>query len=375
MANRIFAKGTRYWAEQESFDPFNIEKAYATGLAGCWTDPDVRAECVEEQKALTGFGSISEAAHQNSWADSGAGKLVIPFVHVLEAYPGCWPGPAQERGDCVSHSTKNAALASMVCEVAFGKPDEVTGKREMLPEVGAEGIKNGVLSTEAIYWYRRHGGDGWMCPDACRVLQKESGCWVRQDYPELGLDLTRYSAKLAGKWGSSPPTGAVAEAGKLHLCRAFAEAPSTEERRDALANGYILSTCGGESYARTRDTNGVSKRTPEGWAHAMAGIGYDDRDETKKLYGGPLELIINSWAIWNSGPRDIRDSANMVPASKKDLWIRLGIVNSQTGNIMIPEGSFWAIAKETKNRDCWAVSSVNGWPRKNLPDWGGSLLG
>jgi hypothetical protein len=277
--------------------------------------------------------------------------------------------------NCVSHSTKNAALGSMVLEVVAGKPDEVTGKREGLPEVSAEGIKNGVLSTEAIYWYRRHGGDGWMCQASCRVLQKESGCWIRKDYPELGVDLTRYSGKIAGRWGSSPPTGAVAEQGLKNLCRAFAEAPSTAERRDALANGYFLSTCGGESYARTRDKNGVSRKTPEGWAHAMACIGYDDRPSTVQEYGQPLELILNSWNIWNSGPRDIRDSASMVPASKKQEWINKGIVNAQTGNIMIPEGAFWALANETRNRDCWAVSSVNGWPRRNLPDWGGSLFG
>jgi hypothetical protein len=370
---RVFLKGTRYWAENESFG--DIQKAYETGLAGCYSDPEDRAKFLDEQKAITGYSAIGPASSDNQWAGSGAGKLIIPFVYVLEAYPGCWPGPAQQRGDCVSHSTKNAALGSMVLECIAGKPDEVTGKREDIPEVSPEGIKNGVLSTEAIYWYRRHGGDGWMCPDACRVLQKESGCWLRQDYAELGFDLTKYDAKLAGKWGSSPPTGAVAEQGKKNLCRAFAEAPSTAERRDALANGYFLSTCGGESYSKTRDKNGVSRKTPEGWAHAIACIGYDDRPATVQEYGCPLELLLNSWSIWNSGQREIRDSASFVPQSKKQEWITKGIVNAQTGNIMIPEGAFWALSTETRNRDCWAVSSVAGWPRKNLPDWGGSLFG
>lgn len=376
LDTKIFAKGSRYWSETKIYqDPVSLQKAYESGLAGVWRNPEANARLREYNKQLTGYGSIEEAAHGNGWADSGAGKLVIPFVHVMLAYPGCWPGPAQEVGDCVSHDTKNAVLGSMVCEVVSGKPDEVSGLTEGLPEVSPDGIRNGVLSTEAIYWWRRHSGDGWSCGEACEVIQKESGLWVRKNYEDLGIDLTEYSGNLAHKYGSNPPTGKIAESGKLHLARAFAEAKSNEEKRDALANGYFLSTCGGESYEKTRDKYGFSKQTREGWSHAMAYVAWDDRPEIVKVFGEPLALDLNSWNEWNSGPRDIWDSAKYVPSSQRDLWVKCDIVNPTTGNIMIPKGSMWVLASTSRQRDCWAISSVNGWPRKKLPDWGGSLFG
>lgn len=372
----ILPKWAKRWNNlSQGLSVKEILDAYESGMAGAYGEPEEREALIAENKALTGYGAIGDAAHGNGWADSGKGKLVIPFVHVLEKYPGCWPGPGQTRGDCVSHAAKNAGLGSMVCEVVDGKPDEVTGVLEDLPEVSPEGIKEGVLSTEAIYWYRQHGGDGWSCAASCRVMQKSSGLWVRKDYPEIKVNLTRYSGSIAGKWGAVSPPQTVTALGRRNLVRAFAAASTREERRDALANGYFGNTCGGESFSNVRDANGVSKRTPKGWAHAMASIAYDDRESTIKLYGCALELLLNSWAVWNSGPRDIRDSASMVPASKKEEWIKKGIVNAVTGNIMIPHGAMWVLTNDTRDRDWLAQSSVNGWPRRKLMNWGVSLAG
>jgi hypothetical protein len=372
---KVLGKGFSFWPEAAKVSAIkDIIEMYSNGFAGAYGEPEEREALIAENRALTGFGSIEEAATANNWAGSGQGKLVIPFVHVVEAYPGCWPGPGQARGDCVSWSQKNACLGSMVCEVVGNRPDEETGVAERLPEVSREGIKNGVLSTEAIYWWRRHGGDGWSCSAACRVTQRESGLWLRQDYDDLGIDLTTYSGSLAGKFGVKPPTGKIAEAGKLHLARAFAEARLAAARRDALANGYFGSTCGMEGFSSERDSNGVSRRSGS-WAHAMASIAFDDRPEIIKLYGDSLELILNSWAIWNKGPRDIFQSARFVPPSKRKLWESIDIVNPVTGNIMIPKGSFWARSRDVANREWLAVSSVNGWPRQLLPDFGGSLAG
>lgn len=740
---RIIPKGTKFWdasGPQVLSTPSDIQKAYESGWCGAYFEPEEHEALMAENLALTGFSSIESAAYANGWVGSGAGKLSTPFVHVMEYFPGCWPGPAQTRGDCVSHGGKNSGLMSMSCEVAAGKPDEVTGKTEGIPEVPEEGIKQGVFSTEAIYWYRGHNGDGWFCllpgqmvsgdvakpieevqvgdtvisadgtrtrvkaikshtsfkpiakvdavglpgievtsdhkvlvyrigqtnsgrlitpasaaaaqkefelcqaaaerpsskveassvryqafkereaewieagglgrgdhllyprfrekaaepshplldspegrwligyfmgngwagskrrieisvprkrpelvaklvsslqaigfspqvreysrpskalritlgsrvlhdffkqevycgktknfpswavgdrdvvdgllaadgyvvqdrglfsfsstsyslidgvrasfaewgtattvkehspsrrgryanakklwvlsevPDsgrvwvddkyichpvrgnemnegpntvydisvecstesfiangsivhncsaAARVMQKSSGLWIRKNYQEIGLDLTRYDGRLAGKWGSSPPTGKVADQGKMNLVRAFAEAKTAEARRDAIANGYAGFTCGMEGFSNKRDSNGLSQRQGE-WAHSMTTIGFDDRPVIKQKYGDSLELILNSWGIWNSGPRDILDSAQFVPADKKDLWIRLDIVNPTTGNIMIPKGSFWARSRDVSRREWLATSSVNGWPKRNLENWGGSLAG
>lgn len=374
MGPKILPKGCQFWPElQPNAD---IAALYNAGFAGAYGEPEEREALIAENIAITGFGSIEEAATANNWAGSGANELSMPFICVLERYPKAWPGPAQPVGDCVGRSTANAGLLSMCCEVAAGKPDEVSGRIETYPDVNAVGERNGVVSAEAIYWWRRHGGHGWSCGAACRVMQRESGLWVRQNYPELGFDLTQYTKASIERYGRTPPTGKVAEQGVKNLVRAFAEARSREAKRDALANGYALNTCGMEALSNRRDQWGVSSRAAGQWAHAMAVIAFDDRTEIKRMYGDSLELYLNSWNIWNSGSRDIFDSAKYVPANKKQLWISLGIVNAATGNIMIPEGSCWIRSRDVANRDVFAVSSVNGWPRKRLPNWTvGSLIG
>lgn len=307
-------------------------------------------------------------AQRYGWAGSGAGKLVIPFVYVLEAYPGCLPGrQGQGRGDCVSWSTKNAALLTMVGDVVGGLNDETTGKPEECPEVPAAGVADGVLSTEAFYWHRGYDGDGWMCADAAQVACKKSGVVLRQSYPELGLNLTSYSASTAGKWGRRSPPANVVDAFDDHLIHRAVELTTWEDIRDALANLHGVSTCGGEGLADRRDENGVT-RVKGSWSHAMAYIGADDRDWARQKYGCGLVLDLNSWgADWISGPRDIFDSAQFVPPEKREKWVSLGVVNASTGNIMIPEGSGWVPYDQMRRRDCYAFAGAKGWEKKYIP--------
>lgn len=333
------------WPDRgDSLTPQEVIDLYADGFAGARFDPAEYAAWQSE--VLEGGGVIhaEDAAYGAGWAGSHAGKLVAPWVHVEKAYPGCWPGPAQGRGDCVSHSGKNARLLSLVCEVVAGLPDEVSGKVESLPAVSPEGIKNGVLSTESAYWYRGHGGDGWQCASDARVAMKQAGCVVRQNYSDIGVDLTRYSSSVAGKWGRSEPPDNVRDATDNNLIRTSTEAESFDEIRDLLGNGYGISSCGSEGFSSSRDDNGVSSRKGS-WSHAMAYIGADDRPEIHSKYGEPLVLVLNSWGRWNSGPRRVLGSS-----------------------LDIPEGSFWARWSDLKRRSAYAFSSVNGWPGRSLPD-------
>lgn len=322
-----------------------VIKMYERGMRGAKPSTVETREAFNQAVIDTPGGVLtaSEAAYKFNWVESHKGELVIPFVFINEFYPGCLPGPAQGRGDCVSHSGKNARLLSFVCEIKAGKPDEISGKIEMAPVVSAEGIKAGVLSTEAAYWFRGHGGDGWQCESDARVALKNAGCVLRQNYPEIGIDLSKYSANLAGRWGRTPPPAEIRDALDNNLIRTATDADSFEEIRDLLGNGYGISSCGSEGFSDTRDENGVSKRSGS-WAHAMAYIGADDRPEIIRIYGEPLILVQNSWARFNSGPRRI-----------------LGTT------VDIPEGSFWARWSHVKNRRCIAFSAVNGWPMRNLP--------
>ncbi len=341
-----------------------VRALYESGFAGAKYDK----EKVEAFRAEMLQPDGEKIVHATGMADTGAGKLVIPFVHVLEMFPNCWPGrQGQARGDCVSWGTRNASLGTMVADIVSGQPDEKTGKPEEKPDVPPEGIADGVLSTEAFYWHRGYNGDGWFCAEAASVACKKSGLVVRRDYPELGVNLTSYSGGTAGKYGKSAPPANIRDLFDDHLIHQATQAGGLEARRDFLFNGYFLLDCGGEGYSDKRDQNGVSKRSGS-WAHSMTEIGVDDRDVIKQQYNEPLVLILNSWAKWNSGPRDILQSANLVPVGKKEIWLQAGIINPSTGNIMIPEGSFWAPWSHVKGREVYAFSGANGWPAKKLPD-------
>lgn len=336
---------------------------YRSGFAGCKADPEAR----ERLRASMAYPSAEDACHHFGIADSGAGKLVIPFVYVLEMFPGCWPGRVgQGRGSCVAWSSRNAALLTMACDILTGKPDEKTGVVEGPPDVPEAGVADGVLSTEAIYWYRGYDSDGWSCEAAAEVVCQKGGLVVRKNYPEVGIDLTTYDAQAEGRYGRRAPPANVRDITDDHLIHTATYSQSFEATRDLLYNGYGVSTCGGEGLSEVRDEHGVSRRSGD-WSHAMHYCGADDRDVIKQLYGEPLVLDLNSWAKWNRGPRDIYQSAALVPPEKKELWTRLGIVNPQTGNVMIPEGSCWVRYSEMRRRVMIAFSGANGWPAKDLP--------
>lgn len=340
---RIF----KFWPEDKvDLSEAEMIQMYESGAAGAFEDPEGTKE-FEEFIGQQAFGELDggKISAANGLEGTGAGRLILPFMFVEKHLPGCWPGPAQQRGDCVSHSTKNAALTTMICDIESGNPDEVSGRVEGLPEIPTAGILQGALSTEIYYWYRGYNGDGWSCDVAARVACQKAGLWLRKDYPELGFDLTKYSGKLAGKYGRTPPPSTVLEAGKDHLIRTSTRVSGTQIR-DFLANGYGITSCGGEGFSNVRDENGFSRRSGR-WSHAWAYIGYDDRDIIKEKYGEPLILNLNSWAKWNKGGRKI-----------------LGT------DILIPEGAWWSLASANQNRQALAFSGTAGWPTKKLPSFG-----
>lgn len=352
MGTRSIPSGMQFWPEAKegsAWTPAQVVQMYEGGFAGAWEDPEAHARTVALIKSSG--GQPNGAAATRLFQGSGEGKLSLLFPAVLQLYPGALPGPAQERGDCVSHSSKNAGLLTVCNEIVYGRPDEQTGIVEGAPEVSADGIRNGVLSTEYQYWWRGYNGDGWSCDVAAEVTHKY-GILLRQKYDKLGIDLTNYSGSLAGKYGARRPPDEIAAEGQLHIVRTMTYPDSYEELRDLIANGYGPSSCGGEGFSGTRDENGVSSRRG-GWSHAMAYAGVDDRQEMKDLYKTRgLILVQNSWGVWNSGPRKIRGT-----------------------NIEIPHGSFWAKWEEVARRQVIVYSSANGWPRKKLPDYGFSYFG
>jgi hypothetical protein len=325
---------------------YDVVAAYQTGFVGAYSSPEAAEALRDQIQAAGGIPDGAMACSAYKLEETGKGKLSLPFLEILKLYPESLPGGAQGRGDCVSWSTRNACLGTMCCEITSGVPDPNSNKLEGAPEVSDTARLNGVLSTEAIYNWRRHGGDGWSCAEAAQVVLNDSGLWLRKKYDEIDVDFTQYSSRNAGIYGGKTPPESWREIGKNHLVQTVTEVEEYEALRDLLANGYCVSSCGGEGFSSTRDLNGVSNRQG-GWAHALAYLAVDDRDEIKKLYNGPLVMVQNSWGSWNDGSRRIFGTT-----------------------VDIPVGSFWARWADIKNRYMIAISGVNGWPPKKLKNYG-----
>ena len=341
----------RRWPDDADGDlsPSQICAMYADGFAGCEWRPDKIAaaragfdEYIDAQ-AEWSHADGTRAAEANGLAGSGDGKCSIIFPLIEQLYPGSLPGPAQVTGDCVSHSQKNADLGSLCAEVIAGRPDEQSGLIEGAPDVSPDGIRNGVLASEWPWWWRGYNSAGWQCHIAATVSTKH-GCMVRKKYgPEL--DLTKYNRTSTARYGRRSPPDELDRIGRQHLVRTATRLSGRQQVRDFIANGYAITSCGGESFSSKRDENGVSKRTRGGWSHAMAILGFDDRPDVRRIYGDSLVCIQNSWGKWNTGPRKVYGT-----------------------NVHIPAGAFWARWSDVKNRTMIAMSSVAGWPPKQLPD-------
>lgn len=336
-------KGMQDWpADAVGLPISKIMEMYASGFAGTKYDPEERAALFAGQQWPDGDAVCS----QFGLAGSGQGKLSLPYIFAHRHYPTCWPCPPQETGSCVGHGGKNAGLVLLGVECELGTPDPDTGRVEGWPSVSPEAADNGVLAWENIYGDRGHGGQGASCGRLVRHVTNWGGYLLRQNYPELGIDLTSYKTRDAIRWGSSQTPDAVRQEGRKHQVRAATDCPNHEVVRDMIANGYPVWCCSGYGWSSKRDENGYSKRSGS-WAHSWIIQAYDDRDVTKQKYGFPLALYNHDWGRWNSGGRRI-----------------LGT------DIDIPEGTMWIDARLLDNCDCTALSSLNGWPPQLLKSLG-----
>ena len=325
---------------------FNPAAQYAAGLVGCMADP--RSDEVFADYLIRKGGDPDGGRVSRYWEimGAGAGKLSALWLVIDQVYPGAWPGPAQLVGDCVSKGCANALMLSLCAEVVEGRPDEVTGDIESAPEVSDIAVANIPIASESIYAWRGSNGHGWVCSEAAKVAC-EKGFLIRKPYPELGFDLTKYTTSTLKLGGAKAPDNKWLEESKKHIARTATFLKGREQARAFIGAGYGIFTCSSLGFSDRRNEDGVSKQNTV-WNHSQALAGYDDRPETHEKYGQALVLWINSWgAKWVSGSRKVLNST-----------------------LEIPHGSYWALADTIDRASCIALSSVAGWPRRKLPDFG-----
>ena len=304
-------------------DDFNSPKelldAYRNGFEGSVCDPEETAELLAKLRTPL-FGATAFRLY-----GSGEGKLSLPFKSLLKFDPKFGPSERQTTGDCVSHSTRNAVDITRAVEI------DIKGESESFETRSA---------TEAIYQSRGHRGQGMTCSGAAKYVHSKGGILLRKDYGEV--DLSKYNSTLGAK--HQIPSKIYSTEAKKHQVKTISMITTIEEARDALSNGYAISVCSGYGFSSRRDANGIAKRG-SGWNHAMAWIACDD---TGKRFRETLFLVQNSWGKWNSGPR----------------------VHNQ------PEGSFWIREKDARGmlsqKGSWVFSDVDGFPARNLPNYGTS---
>ena len=176
------------------------------------------------------------------------------------------------------------------------------------------------------------------CSGAARYVNSNGGILLRQNYPDLGIDLTKYNPSVGDRWGGRGEPQPVMDEAKKHQVKTISLLGTVEEARDALANGYGLACCSDFGFSSNRDSDGFAR--PSGsWAHCMAWIACDDQSARKGF------LVQNSWGAWNSGP------------TRHDQ----------------PPGSFWieydVAARMLRGRGTFAFSNVDGFPGRKLPDY------
>lgn len=328
--------GFRPWPVSDDVvkDEWAVVRLYDQGFAGAYRDPEAEEEFLDGLRYKT-FEQAASAAP--GLEGSGEGKVALLYRYVLALVKhsgGANPyAVAQQRGDCVSFSTRNAADALRATEIAAkGEPEAWINE----------------TATETIYWYRGHSGEGATCSRLAQWLTKAGGMMLRADYPELRLDLTAYNPRI-GQDGRSGPPSSVVERAKAHPVREATQITSVEAARDAIANGYPLSVCSGYSFSNKRDKDGIAARTPGGWAHAMAWLAVDDSPEARRL-GGPLFYVQNSWGSrWNGGGWPERYGEN-------------------------PGCGFWIAAKDAKGmiaqNGTYAFADATGFQPRSLPHLG-----
>ena len=299
--------------------PRELLNAYRNGFEGSICDPEETAELLAKLKTPI-FGATAYRLF-----GSGEGKLSLPFKSLLKFDSSFGPSERQTTGDCVSHSTRNAVDITRAVEI------DIKGELESFETRSA---------TEAIYQSRGHRGQGMTCSGAAKYVHSKGGILLRKDYGEV--DLSTYNSALGAR--HQIPSKIYSTEAKKHQVKTISMITTVEEARDALSNGYALSVCSGYGFSSRRDANGIAKRG-SGWNHAMAWIACDD---TKKRFRETLFLVQNSWGKWNSGPK----------------------VHGQ------PEGSFWIREKDARGmlaeQGSWVFSDVEGFPARNLPDYGTS---
>ena len=368
---RVLGAGFEPWPDTTGVElsTERVVEMYHDGYAGAFQDPEVAEELNDEIVARGGSPDGNAIASQYNFMEAGANRLTLLYPSVVQNYGfRALTKPGQKTGDCVSMGGRDCCLFLVCLEADSGVPDEVSGKVEGVPKVSDLAASNGVFGNEGIYLHRGHNGQGMSCSQGVKWVMTEGGIFIRQKFEKADLESYNVQFELRGSGGSPDWLDDIADD---HQIRDVTRPKGEEAARDFIARGKPLWACSGLGWSSKRDEWGFA-RQQGGWSHSWHVAAFDDRDVIKQKYGFPLALIGHRWAIWNSGGREIYQRADLVPPELKEKWQSLGLI-APSGNLLIPEGYWWADARLLRKADLYAPSGAGGWATSTNPDYLGGL--
>jgi hypothetical protein len=247
-----------------------------------------------------------------------------------------WVCERQGIGDCVAWGAMHAVWCSEAISWDLGQMAEPP----MIP------------STEAIYGGSRvearnkpEGSGGWSDGSyggaAARWL-RDWGVVYRQPFPDLGYDLTTYSAERAKQWGNwgaggQGDKGRLDTIAKKHPARHVVAVKDWQELVAAVTAGFPVTIASNVGFASRTDEVGALQAQGQ-WMHQMCIVAVRFADKSPPGVK-PMDaaLILNSWGTkWIS-------YAGKYPADQ-------------------PDGSFWAtrevVERILRQNDSYAIGDV-----------------
>ncbi len=306
----------------DEFDtPLSLLSAYDSGLQGYIESPRDKAEFLDSQPY--------QYFDEPNIKGSGAGQRALLWGYVLHFDPKSYT-ERQTTGDCTSHGSRNCRDATRATQLMVkGQPASWFAR----------------TATEPTYGARGHGGQG-MSPARAARFERDTGFLARKKYEPC--DLTEYNADYGIRWGKQ---GGVPDNVQA-LCREnkvgrITNVRSQEDLMDALFNGYASHSGQNASWSN-KPAGNIHRRTPQGWMHDMAIVGYDD---TKSHWPFRVWFIVNSWGRWN----------DPVPDWPADY-------PPQPGGMIVTKAEDFDVC--VRSGDCWVYGDIDGYPPQRLPDYG-----
>jgi hypothetical protein len=311
--------GLAYWLSAPA------PELMGAGFTGWRPDPVAKREFI---KSLGRNAYLTDANPALLAAD---GREVFLYRATQKVAPNNFPLNQGQIGSCVSFGFGCACDILLGQQVVLGQSDHYQPACEesiySLARTTAAGTSNGGFSDGAVCAYAAKGLNKW-------------GVLFRQNYPDLGIDVSTYNVSRCKTWGAYPQgtqntdlANKILAVCKQHPIRQVAAVRTATEAAAAIKAGYPVVFGSSLLPSNTRDKDGFS-RVSNGGGHCQCMVAYRQSPEGI--------LVQNSWGKFNDGPKYPPDQ---------------------------PDGSYWvtmADAGRLIGGEAYALSDEVGFPVKDI---------